>query len=204
MPKERIITREQFDELLAWLDPDREAAGVKYESLRRSLIRIFTWRGFYAAEDMADETFNRVAQNVLRVKPTFVGEPMLYVYSVANNLAMEYARRKKSWVPLEEVSDKLRVEDDPEETERAQDRERADECLSRCLQLLEPHKREMILAYYEREKQAKIDYRKVLADQENIDLNTLRVRVHRLRAGLEKCIHKCLEQFEDEDRRAMD
>lgn len=204
MPKERIITQEQFDELLAWLDPDRETAGVKYESLRRSLIRIFTWRGFYAAEDMVDETFNRVAQNVSRVRPTFVGDPMLYVYSVANNLVMEYARRKKSWVPLEEVSDKLSVEDDPEETERAQDKERADKCLTRCLQLLEPHKREMILAYYERDKQAKIDYRKVMADQENIDLNTLRVRIHRLRAGLEKCIHKCLEQYEDEDRPAMD
>lgn len=194
MAKERIITQEQFDELLAWFDPDREQAGRKYETIRQSLIRIFIWRGYSEAEDMADETINRVLLNVIRIKPTFIGDPAPYFYRVANNLLMERGRQKKLQVPLEEVSEELSSEDNALADEQVDNLEQEDECLHRCIQQLEPDRRALILAYYREEKQAKIEYRRKLAQQERIDLNALRVRVYRIRAGLEKCIEECLQQ----------
>jgi len=194
MSKERIITQEQFDELLAWLDPNRAEAGAKYEAIRHSLIRIFTWRGIAAAEDMADEVMNRVAHNIFKVKPGYVGDPALYFYSVGNNLIMEQWRKKSLHVPLTEADGQITPPNPSVEEEQADDCEREYECLSLCVQQLEPDKRALILAYYEKEKQAKIDHRKALAQQEKVDLNALRVRVHRIRARLEKCIQRCLER----------
>jgi RNA polymerase sigma factor (sigma-70 family) len=192
MPKERIITKEQFDELLAWLDPDREKAAIKYETIRQSLIKIFIWRGYSEAEDMADETFDRVTKNMPKIRPTYVGDPGPYVFSVLNNLLMERGRQKKSHVPLDEVAYRLKSEDSLPLDDKEDESEQAFQCLSLCMQQLEPDKRELFLAYYQNEKQTKISDRKELAAELNIDLNALRVRVHRIRTFLEKCIEDCL------------
>jgi hypothetical protein len=45
MKKGWVLTQELFDPLLDWLDPDRERAGHKYETIRLKLIKIFTSRG---------------------------------------------------------------------------------------------------------------------------------------------------------------
>ena len=194
MSKERIITGDQFNELLAWLDSDRDEAGHKYETIRRSLIRIFLWRGFDEAEEMSDETINRVTQKVTKIRPTFVGDPASYFYRVANLLMMEWGRRKKSHVPLEEASKELsHLEDQSDDSSGVRDREY--ECLTRCMAELEPDARSLILAYYQENKLAKIEHRKVLADRMQIRLNALRVRVCRIRNRLEKCIDDCLERW---------
>ena len=46
MKKGWVLTQELFDTLLDWLDPDRERAGQKYETIRLKLIKIFTSRGW--------------------------------------------------------------------------------------------------------------------------------------------------------------
>ncbi len=50
------------------------------------------------------------------------------------------------------------------------------------------------MKYYHDEKRAKIDYRKQLADALGIPLNALRIRAHRVRISLEKCVKDCLAQ----------
>jgi hypothetical protein len=45
MNKDWELSQEAFDALLDWLDSDREQAALKYETIRRSLIKIFTGRG---------------------------------------------------------------------------------------------------------------------------------------------------------------
>ena len=44
-----------FDRLLVWLDPDRDAAGRKYEAIRARLIKVLSYRGCREAEEIADE-----------------------------------------------------------------------------------------------------------------------------------------------------
>jgi RNA polymerase sigma factor (sigma-70 family) len=189
--KNRIITQEKFDALLAWLDSDRTKAGTKYEDIRQSLVRIFAWRGFADPEGLADETIDRVTDRVDELKTSFVGDPARYFYSVAKRLALEEQRRAKSHTLLEESSAVV----SPEPTEESADSsELASECLKRCIQRLSPENREMVMSYYLKEKRAKIDHRRRLAERLGIEINALRVRMYRLRSGLELCIKRCLEE----------
>ncbi len=94
MKKEWFLTQEAFDALLAWLDPDREAAALKYETVRLRLIKIFACRGCSEAEDLADETINRVTSKLPEIQASYTGEPARYFYGVANKIHLEYTRRK--------------------------------------------------------------------------------------------------------------
>src|SRR4051794_1950774 len=88
------LTKEQFDRLLAWLDLDPERAGEKYEAIRRRLITIFINRQCLEAEDLADETINRVAYKVIELKDNYLGDPARYFYGVAKKVFLEHQRRR--------------------------------------------------------------------------------------------------------------
>jgi len=72
-----------------------------------------------------------------------------------------------------------------------------EECLSSCLQNLTTEKRDLILAYYAREKGAKIEQRIAMAQQLGVSIETLRVRMYRIRMALEQCIERCLDELEN-------
>src|SRR5438270_10295021 len=93
MNQENGVTQAAFDYLLAWLDADRERAGEKYERIRRRLIRIFTCRGRPDAEELADETINRVTLKATEVSKEYVGDPALYFYGVAQKVFLESVRK---------------------------------------------------------------------------------------------------------------
>lgn len=181
MNKEWVLTQESFDALLAWLDPNRELAGRKYEDIRTRLIKIFSCRGCYEPEDLADETINRVTNKLKDIETSFVGERARYFYGVANKVHMEYLRRKLP-PPVQ------RSINDPDAIEREYD------CLEQCMQRLSVNNRELVLQYYQEDKQAKIDQRKKLAEQLGIALNALRIRAHRIRASLQECVQSCVQE----------
>jgi len=178
---------DNFEALLAWLDPDRERAGDKYEDIRHSLINIFSWQGASDAEDLADETISRVINKVPEIALTYKGDPALYFYGVAKKMQWEVMRREQS-VAANPSFDNVTDTREPSETK---DFEREYECLEQCLSKLPASDRELILLYYQQE-QPKIDSRKELARKLGIAPNNLRVRVHRIRLGLHACIEKCL------------
>jgi DNA-directed RNA polymerase specialized sigma24 family protein len=181
MNREWVLTQEAFDRLLSWLDPNRDEAGKKYEIIRSRLIKIFTCRGCNEAEELADETINRVTLKIEAIGESYVGEPAFYFYGVAHKVHLEYLRKR----PVPQASAlTISLEQDEQEYE----------CLDHCVQQLSPKQRELILEYYQEEKHAKIDYRKQLARKMGIALNALRIRAHRIRASLQQCIQNCLEQ----------
>lgn len=188
MRRRRVLTQDSFDQLLAWLDPDREQAAIRYEALRISLIRVLTWRGCNNAEDLADETINRVAEKVYLLKNTFVGNPAIYFYAVAKRLLKEEQRYAKSQVSISESNSISEFAPDPVEPAD----EAVYECLASCLQRAGKEKENMILSYYTGERQRKIANRKAMADQLGIPLNVLRVRMYRIRSSLETCIQECV------------
>lgn len=177
------LTQESFDALLAWLDPDREQAGRKYEDIRRRLIKIFTCRGCATPEDLADESINRVMRRLKDIREGYTGDRALYFFGVAHKVFLEYIKNPPppAQMPAPESSD---------ETEREYT------CLEHCVESLQPKNRELVIRYYQQEKRAKIDDRKQLAAQLGIALNALRIRAHRIRANLQKCMHECLERQE--------
>lgn len=179
--KEWLLTQEAFDNLLVWLDPDRERAGQKYEEIRCRLIRIFARRGCPVAEELTDETINRVTRKALEMAQAYVGDPALYFYGVAQNVFHEYVKKSPDPITLTEP-------DPPEE------KERRSSCLDLCIERLDSQSREIIIQYYSDEKKAKIDRRKALANRLGITLNTLRTRAHRIKMVLQQCVGECLRQ----------
>lgn len=184
MNKNYVLTQEQFEALLGWLDPDRDVAGQKYEDIRRGLIKIFVSNGRHSVEDLADEAINRVAKKLSQIKDVYRGDYSLYFYGVAKNIVHEDRRRRT--VPS------------PPPTWNSPDIEAESECLERCLQKLTAENRALILQYYQEEKKVKIDHRRSLAEKLGIALNALRIRAYRIRSSLELCVRKCLVEITSE------
>jgi RNA polymerase sigma factor (sigma-70 family) len=193
MKNQFVVTQQAFDSLLNWLDSDRETAGSKYERIRVRLIKIFTCRGCGEADDLADETINRVTSKLGEIAQTYSGDPALYFYGVAQKVHLEYLRKRQ---PTQESSTGNREPGGqsawPSETSDEVEREYS--CLERCMDGLPPENRRLVLEYYQEEKRAKIDHRKMLADQFGIAVNALRIRAHRLRLQLQHCVQHCLEE----------
>jgi len=192
MKKGWVLTQDAFDTLLSWLDADRERAGRKYQEIRVRLIKIFTCRGCYEAEELADETINRVIARVDDVVNGYQGDPALYFYGVSQKVQLEYTRKSR-FRDAEVSVDIAAVDPIPADASLTDDIEREYECLERCLEHLPADNRKLVLEYYQQEKRAKIDHRKLLASELGIAVNALRIRAHRIRRALEGCVHDCLE-----------
>jgi DNA-directed RNA polymerase specialized sigma24 family protein len=181
--KKAFIDQEIFDRFLVWLNPDRNIAAFKYEEIRIRLIKIFVHRGCMVAEELADETIDRVCRKVPEIDATYVGEPALYFYGVAHNVFLEYVRKKPD--PLH-----LPPPDPPTEKELKYN------CLERCLGHLDSESHMLISQYFEREKRSKINHRKKLAEDLGIAVTTLRMRAHRIKTTLQQCVIDCMKQNE--------
>ena len=186
MKKGWVLTQELFDPLLDWLDPDRERAGHKYETIRLKLIKIFTSRGSPDAEELADETINRVASKLSEIINKWEGDPALYFFKVAQYVFAE--RRKKG-------SRREMLNKDPvvmpivtEENESNLDYE----CLLHCLEVLRISERTLVVDYYEHQGHAKIKQHQQMAKAMGIAINALRIRACRIRRTLRECVQECV------------
>ena len=193
MKKEWVVTQDVFDALLDWLDADRDRAGRKYEAIRLRLIKIFTCRRCHEPEELADETINRVIARIVEIASGYRGDPALYFYGVSQKVLLEYSRKTRG--PLAPVSvDSASVTLSTPPLVLAEDIEAEYRCLEQCLERLPSENRDLVVRYYQQEKQAKINHRKVLAAELGIAVNALRLRAHRIRLILQRCVLVCLEQ----------
>lgn len=173
-----VPTREAFDKLLRWLDPDRDKAGEKYEKIRLRLIRVFACRGCCEAEDLADETINVVLSKTDWLLENYVGDPSLYFYGVA----------KKIHPKLKPPPDLPPPDPNPPHLEQV--------CsdLDDCLDDLPSEDRNLVLRYHEGDKQEKIQNRKKLAQELKISRNALRIKVCHIHSRLRDCVEQRLRQ----------
>lgn len=185
-------TTEEFDSLLDWLSSDRERAGEEYENIRQSLIKIFFWRGINDPEDLADETINRVTSKVKDVRGKYQGDPALYFYGVAKKLMHEYLRAEKQQLPISSIINEVHAPYND-----AKEKEAMSKALEECLEELSAVDRYLFLSYYKQDKKPKIYVRQKLSQQLGITTNNLRVRLHRIRTRLDKCIRQRLESYNE-------
>jgi len=175
------IAKEPFDELLDWLDSDREIAGRKYETIRTGLVRLFVSHGISDGAFYADETIDRVTKRLPEIRPTFVGEPARYFTGVARNIVREALRNRE--VLPEEMPERSMEQDDEDDML---------ECLKRCLEHLPQDRQELILDYHLYHGRAKVELHREMAEELSITEGALRTRAHHLRVSLEECVLKCL------------
>jgi DNA-directed RNA polymerase specialized sigma24 family protein len=148
------------------------------------LIRIFVSKGFSDAEDLADETMNRVMKKLPEIRDTYVGEPVRYFHGVARYIIRETMRRKE--VAVDEVPVFSTVPD--------VHRDEYD-CLLKCLRFLPSEKRDLILDYYIYDGRDKITQHRHMATELGITEGALRGRAHHVRGNLEKCIQQCVDRM---------
>ena len=191
MARDSSIPPESFDEILAWLNPDRELAALIYVQLREDLTKLFIWNHSPDPEGSTDEVFDRVAKKVHQLRQTYVGDPKLYFYGVARNIIKELPKKIRSQTSLQGTEP---ASDPRRETEQETAAMRED-CLRSCLQKISQDKRDLILGYYAMDKQAKIEHHKEMAERLGISVETLRVKAYRIRGKLEQCIERCLDRM---------
>ncbi len=181
---DRSLTQEGLDALLDSLDPDRDLAARRYEEIRRRLIRFFEWRGCDTADALTDDTFNRVAGK-LAEGLELRSDPYAYFCGVARLVALEHGRRTAKESRL------LELDGWPPPAEPEDDADHRLGALRRCLDALSPDQRQLVLRYHQGEQ--RIADRKRLCQELGIEMNALRIRVHRLRRMIETCVQAKLE-----------
>ncbi len=192
MKKERDPTPEEFEKLLDWLDADREVAGMKYKTFHLRLIRIFVSRGCIDAETLADEVMNRVAVRIEKVVETYE-DPARCFQGFAERVYLEWLRDPKR-SEVEPAPPILLDEGEQKEAER-EECEQEDECLTRCMGELRAADNELFRRYFQGEKRARINVRKKLAEEYRLTANALRIKAHRLRRRLRRCLNACLDEI---------
>ena len=187
------ITQAQFDSLLVWFNPDRELAGRKYKTIHSGLVRIFACKGLNDAEDLADETINRVILRLSSIQESYQGEPAYYFHGVAKNILRECKRRKE--LAIGEVD--VRVDPNPDSHEKHN-------CLGHCLDCLSDNERNLILSYYSYDGHSKIEHHKHMARQLKITIGAIRNRTFQIRRYLQNCMCQCALREKPESRNRAD
>lgn len=177
-----------FDKLLELLGPDRELAGEEYERLHHGLATYFQKRESASAEELADETLDRVMNRV--AKGELISDLERYCFGVARMVLIENSRQEKA---LEKVGVEHLLSEPVPIIDLKESSEQQLECLDKCLQELSPDDRELILDFYGLERRAKIENHKAMAEKIGVTINALRVRVYRVRRRLEYCIRQCAD-----------
>lgn len=181
------LTAEAFAKLLAGFDANPERAAAEYESLRLALVKFFDWQGALFPEELADETFNRVARKL--DEGVELQNAATYCHGVARLVLLE--SRKRAETRRAEFDEAISVADPREQFETSSNDERRS-CFDRCLNELPMESRQLVLSYYQHDKRQKIDGRQAMASQLGLPLNALRSRVQRIRDRLEQCVRRCL------------
>ena len=175
-----------FDRLLSWLDDGTESHGQRYLEMRRRLVLYFDRRNRPAADELADETLNRVARTLEQGGEIIVRPPARYCYILARFVLFEDLRRERRHVNLDESTMSA---DGPNDDLWL--RERRLDCLDRCLDRLKPEQRTLIVEYYRDFGRQKIERRRALASRLGISMNALAIRTSRIRDRLLTCMEGC-------------
>jgi hypothetical protein len=174
------VTREKFADFLEWLSPDRELAGAEYERLRFRLSTFFSQRQCRFADELADETINRV---ILKASEEQIENKLAYCYGVARNVYRESLRRER---------DHLNVDELAIAAEAPEERSFSGDCLDQCLEKLSPESRNLLLEYFSEAKLAKIELHRRISEGLQTTQTALRMRVMRTKHKLKICVQECM------------
>jgi DNA-directed RNA polymerase specialized sigma24 family protein len=183
MTKREPPGKEAFDKLLLWLDPNREKAAKKYQTIQSRLVRIFAAKGCSDPEHLVDESFNVAALKIDWLLENYEGDPALYIHGIAKKIFLEPKPR-----PIPEPP----PQPDPVELERRST------CLDQCLdRLTTGEERSLVIRYHANDKQERIRTRQQIAQELGISMNALRIRVCHIHARLRPCIQECLRLLDE-------
>jgi RNA polymerase sigma factor (sigma-70 family) len=174
------VTRERFAKFLEWLNPDLDSAGEEYERLRFRLCTFFSQRHCRFADELADETINRV---ILKISEEEIQNKIAYCYGVARNVYRESLRKERTHLDIDDVTVAAKP---PEEQSFSS------QCLDQCLEKLPPDSRNLLLDYFSEVKLAKIKLHQRISESLETTQTALRMRVMRTKQKLKVCVQECM------------
>jgi DNA-directed RNA polymerase specialized sigma24 family protein len=174
------LTREKFAGFLEWLNPDRDRAGEEYERLRFRLGTFFAQRQCGFADELADETINRV---ILKSSEERIENKIAYCYGVARNVYRESLRKERPHLDIDEVTVAAKAPEEPSFSR---------ECLDTCLEKLSPDSRNLLLDYFSEAKMAKIELHRRISESLRLTQTALRMKVMRAKLKLKICVEECM------------
>jgi DNA-directed RNA polymerase specialized sigma24 family protein len=180
----RTLTAEAFGKFLRWLSGNDEVAVREYQSIRMKLVRYFTHKGCSDPDDLFDKTVDVVVGKI-----ETMGEhasPLAYCFGVAKNIWRQDVRQRKPTSLEENIALPIYPEPQIHELEL--------KCLERCMDQLPPGDRDVVVRYHQGQGHDKIETRRQLADGLG-GVNTLRIRMCRIRKDLRVCVAACLNQW---------
>lgn len=174
------VTGEKFANFLEWLSPDRDRAGDEYERLRFRLCTFFSQRQCGFADELADETINRV---ILKVSEEKIESKIAYCYGVAKNIYRESLRKQRTHLDIADVTIAAKEPEEPSFSS---------ECLDQCLAKLPSDSRTLLLDYFSEAKLAKIELHRRISETLQTTQTALRMRVMRTKQKLKICVQECM------------
>jgi DNA-directed RNA polymerase specialized sigma24 family protein len=184
MPDRSNMSQDDFERLLQWFGPDRDASAKKYVDSHERLTRFFHFKGCNRPEDLADEVMNRVASKPPTLRQG--SDHIAVLLGFAYNVLREYWReRERSGEETDQAAPPGIDESTPNEMRAG--------CLDRCLAMLPEDEKQFLLEYHEYEPGAKIGHRKAMARGQRMTLNALRLKACRLKCAVGDCVERCCQ-----------
>ncbi len=180
------LGQKEFDGLLGLFSANREEAGEKYEQIRQGLVRFFQIKGCADPQSLTDETINRVAAKLHTFDASRNVRPVSYFYGFATNILLEYRRKAAKESVFND--DKIRggqttIDEEPDDRERT--------CLEQCLEELPVKEKDLVIEYYSRDRQERIELRQRICGRLQCTAAALYTRVCRIKSTLKNCIETC-------------
>lgn len=190
MPK--ISSEEAFRSFLHTISPEHSHAGEKYVELRERVERFFEWRECKNVEELTDIVFDRIIRKISQGE--IVENAEAYSVAVAKFVLLEYRREAAYRSELDDdltIAASQVIESNSDDDQKSS---RRFECLDRCLEGLSGEDRNLLIGYFDTQEDTMIATRKTLATKAGITLNSLRIRISRLKTKLEKCVKDCCSE----------
>lgn len=172
---------------LKTLGAENTEAAEKYIALRERLERFFEWRDCENVEELTDVVFDRVIKKITESEKIENAEA--FCVSVAKFVLLENRREVLQKAELDENVGNFVSDETESETNEIKDKRF--KCLDKCLAEFPTDKQKLLVGYFDTDEETMIPTRKKLAEKIGVNLNSLRIRISRLKTELEKCTKDC-------------
>lgn len=174
-------------------------AAERYRQIHLRITRLYEWRGCSSPEELADETFDRVASKL--EAGVEIQNPEHYIVRVASFVFKEIMRREirqRKALEAEPAAATFQQECPAEKSEHGESRLI---CFRSCLDGLEDSQRYSLLRYYDGDTGRKIKARRQLAEKLGLAAGALRIHMYRQRQRLESCVVSCMKKRSAEGKK---
>lgn len=179
------LNRQQLEALLNWLHTDTEKTGQIYNKILNRLHKYFTCNGCRHSEDCTTVVMNRIAKKINEGEK-IEKEPVAFALGFARLVLHEYWRWQKN---SPEIA-KPEIPEPPIVDE--QENPGREKCWEKCLKTFPYEKIKLLKDYLSANRKQKFEIAKNL----NTTIESLRVKISRIKEALKKCEGDCLRELQ--------